>query len=82
MRIIPYESQMASHGKRWVSYIETDDIKGYWPIHFEGGTEREVIDKALAHYETCREKREKALKNREDARERMKVRAVKKKENR
>ncbi|WP_422383239.1 hypothetical protein [Roseibium album] len=75
---ITYSSTVASIDKRWIAYIQTPDVKGYWPIHFSGSTQGAALLRAREHYESCAEKREKAIKDREEARKRMTERKAQK----
>ncbi len=74
---ITYHSVNSPMDKRWIAYIKTDDVKGYWPIHFAASTEDMALLLAQGHYAACEEKREAAIKNRLEARERMKERKAK-----
>lgn len=58
MIIWTYESRNAPENYRWAAYIKDDSSPHTWPIRFNGRTEDEARNRALAAYEIDREKRE------------------------
>lgn len=63
-KFLTYTSADADQSATWLAYIKTDDVKGYWPIHFKGATECEALEAAKEFYEATRARREAGIKSR------------------